>query len=234
MGGVVRAIGGAAKVIVPAINKVSDPFGISPIHNAMNDTLTGKSEAERAAAMAELDPGAKPVSVGYQGVTDDKGMLKDQFKLSGGDAYTKLAQERLATDTAAARNNASQGAAGAEANARTALATRGGLQGGVAARLAMQNQKNRMAAQQDVTAQQTRGQQDIASKQFDIGREAEQSNLAATRADQLARNQYNQANYAQQMQAWAAGKAGQAQLQGKAGKGDQGGLSGFTGKVLGK
>jgi hypothetical protein len=234
MGGIVRSIGGALGGVAGALG------GALPIVSpmlALTQKLTSGdiNQKEYNDQVAGLDPGARPGAVGFESITDNKtGQLKDQYKLSGGEGYSKLADERLATDTAQARNTAAQGQAGAQAQARTALSSKQGMTPAMAMRLAAQGQRDQMGAQQDITQGQVRGGQDVAAKQFDLGREAEKANLGSSIGDQQARNNFNMDRYKTQMGEWAAGKAGQSALEGSRPKSAKGGIMGGVGSILGK
>jgi hypothetical protein len=210
----------------------------APVAGILGGVLGGQGDRAKQdfdAQLASLDPGVAPEKINYEGITDNKtGELLDRYKLSGGEGYTKIAQDRLKQDIGSARNRIALQAAQAQANQRAQLASRGGLTPAMQARLAMQAQRDAMGNQQDVTSQDVSGQQGIMEKQFELGREGEKENLASRKADQLARNQFNVAKYGQQMQAYAAGKAGQASYAASRGKGEKGGVMGGVGSVLGK
>jgi len=138
-------------------------------------------------------------------LTDEKGNLRENFKLSDGSGYTKSAQDRLGTDIAKSRDEAALASAGAQGQARNQLASRGGLSGGMAALLANTAQTNQMNAQQDITGQNIRGQQDINKNTYDIGREAEKYNLG--NALQLGKSKYET-----DMKEWGANQTSNSML----------------------
>lgn len=227
MGGIVKSIGGIVNKALPIVAP-----GVALTKKMMEGGLSAKDFNDQ---IASLDPGQRPTASQFESITDNKtGLLKDNYKLSDGSGYSKLATDKLGTDIAKARDNAAAGGAQAQAQARTALASRGGITSGMAARLAMSGGRDQMAAQQGVTSQQVAGGQDIASKTFDIGREAEKANIGTMTQDQRERNMFNDSRYKAQMQEWAAGKAGQASMAGNQPKSAKGGVGGMVGGVLGK
>ena len=151
----------------------------------------------------------RPVTPDYFG---SDGMLKDQYQLSSGDDWSRLAKERLGTDIAGARNEATLSGAGAAQQARNALASRGGLSGGSAALLARQAMTDQSNAQQGITNTGVRGAQDIGMKQFDIGREAEKYNKGTALG-------LKQSTYDTQMKEWGASKSADAQAEAQNRKG---------------
>lgn len=155
---------------------------------------------------------AKPKDVSFVGLTNPDGSLQDQFKMSDGSGYTALANARLGTDVAQARDQAQMSAAGAGSAARDQLASRGGLSGGMAALLARNNQSDLINANQGISQKQIGAGQDIGAKQFDIGREAETSNVGALRGNQAALNDFTQNKYASDMAAYGANNTANAQL----------------------
>lgn len=187
----------------------------------------GKQEAH----LAQQQQMARPERVQFTGLTDQAGNLQDRFKLSGGEGYTAIANKRLQQDLAKGKEEAAAQAAGAQAQARNQLASRGGLGSGTAALLARQGMTDQLNALQGVTQKGIEGGQGIAEKQFDIGREAEKANVANLIGNQQALNQYNLGMYGQDMAAWGANQTANAQIRASKPKG---GILCGVGSVLGK
>lgn len=179
---------------------------------------------------------ARPGDSQYYGLTDDQGNLQDKYKLSNGDQYTQLAQNRLTQDLANSRDRASMQGAGNLANARNQMASRGGLSGGAAALLNRQSMTDQTNAQQGITGQGLQSQQNIGEKQFDIGREAEKTNLSNLIGDRQGLNSFNQNKYNQQMAEWAANQSANAMARNAphAKGGVLGGITQGIGSTLGK
>lgn len=173
----------------------------------------------------------KPEDIKFTGLGDQAGNLQDRFKLSGGEDYSRIAGEKLQLGTQDARDIAAKQAGTQEAMARQNLASRGGLSGGAAAILARQGQQSGMDAQQELTRKALGLEQDIASKQFDIGREAEKFNVGNLIGNERALNEFNLSKYANDMAAYGAGQSANAQIRASAPKG---GVLGGVGSVLGK
>lgn len=133
---------------------------------------------------------------------DESGNLKEKYKLSGGEGYTKLAQARLAQDISKAYDKAQLQQKSATGNALSNLAMRGGVGSGQRLALQRQGATDLLNAQQGVQQQNIQGQQGIGEKQFDIGREAERFNLSTLIGDRDRK-----------MQEWAAAQSANAQLQ---------------------
>lgn len=167
------------------------------------------AQAQAAAAQAQLNAG--PQRPDFKGLTGEDGQLLDKYKLSDGSQYGQIATNALNQQTAQGMNNAAQSNMGAQAQARTALATRGGLGGGAALRLAQSGQQNLANARQDVGSAAAQGAQGIQQKQYDIGREAEKANVGNLIKNQAGLNEFDLKKYGDQMQAWAADKSANAQ-----------------------
>ena len=152
-----------------------------------------------------------PKAPTFTGITDKDGNLDPKFKLSDGTGYAGIANAANQQGATNASNVAAQSNMGAQANARTALATRGGLSGGAALRLAETGQQNLANNRQDIQNTMMKNANDIQSKQFDITRQAEQGNIGNLVSNQSALNAFNLGQYKDQMQAWAADKSANAQ-----------------------
>ena len=154
----------------------------------------------------------RPEDIKYAGVTDEQGNLIDKYKTQmTGDKYAGIAGEALDRNTAAARGTAAAGQAGAEANARAALATRGGLQGGMASRLAQTGAQQQMLGQQNITSDMLKGKGDIQQKAFDVNAGAEKANLDLLTGDVANKQNFAQDQYKTKMAAWASENLSQSQ-----------------------
>lgn len=176
------------------------------------DLLNKQNEAEvqkQKTLQAQID--AVPKAPDFKGLTDTNGNLLPQFQMSNGADYKKMAEEQLHHTTTDAANQAVGQNMGTSAAARTALATRGGLGSGSALRLAEVGMANTANNLQDVRNAGIKSEGDIQNKTFDIGRQAETTNLQNQILNQGGLNAYNQNKYNQQMQSWAANKSADAQ-----------------------
>lgn len=201
----------------PNTNSLPGPGGSNQNSQSMQDQMqllqkqAQVAQAQRDAAQAQLNAG--PQRPDFKGLTDAEGNLMDKFKLSSGEGYKDIATQGLEQGKTKAMSEAAQSQMGANAAARTALATRGGLSGGAALRLAQSGAQNLANARQDIGRTGMEGAQKIAEKTFDIGRQAEQTNLENLIKNQAGLNAFDLQKYSEQMKAWAANKSADAQAQ---------------------
>lgn len=183
-----------------------------------------------------FDPGARPEAAAFLNpVTDfQNGTLNSAYQLSGPEAYIQAALAQQSAEENALGDKASSQAAGANTNALSQLASRGGLRGGSAQRLAMMSQRNVGQALQDVNMQGMQNRAQIGLQGEGMKRDTEKYNLGTKLGAMNSQNEYNANKYNQQMQAWAANKQAQATLAAGKGKGQSGGMMGGVGRTLGK
>lgn len=216
-----------------------------------------------------VDPGPKPVLGPYSSLRDkESGLLANpNYRLNAGpdinlntqgleqirgralstapSTWAGLMNQRQAIEEAQARSGLSQSAGSAQAQARAQLASRRGLGGGSAERLARGGARDLMAARQQA-AQKGAGdrmntaledekmrmdllkslpQMELAAldpqfKNKDIRLRTEQYNIDQALRDKYAEDQYNALKYQEDMKAYAA--AQQANAIGAAGGGKKG------------
>lgn len=156
----------------------------------------------------------KPKDIEYTGVTDQTGQLKDIYKTKyTGDKYKDIAGQALGQNIKGARNTAAQQAMGAQANARSQLAQKGGLQGGMASRLAQTGMQQQMLSNQQIGSDLAKGTSDIEQKAFDINAGAEKANLGLMVGDVANKQNFSMDKYKTQMADWAAQNLSAAQRQ---------------------
>jgi hypothetical protein len=157
---------------------------------------------------------ARPQDVKFEGVTDETGQLKDIYKTQfTGDKYKDIAGQALGQTTKGARQTAAQQAMGAQANARSQMAQKGGMQGGMASRLAQTGMQQQMLANQQIGSDLAKGRGDIEQKAFDINAGAEKANLALMTGDVGAKRDFSMDKYKTQMGEWASRNLSDAQKQ---------------------
>lgn len=178
----------------------------------------------------------RPDRIKYKGLTTEEGDLLDKFKLSNGADYENIAKGRLSQNISKGRDEAAKSGAGAAAQARNAMASRGGLSGGAAALLARQQMTDQSGAQQGLTQQDIGGQQDIGEKTWDIGREAEKFNLGNQIGDVGRRQSFNEGMYGQDMSEWGASQTADAMRKNapRPKGGVLGGITSGLGGIMGK
>lgn len=201
----------------PPTNSLPGPGGSNQNSQSVQDQMqllqkqAQVAQAQRDAAQAQLNAG--PQRPDFKGLTDAQGNLLPQFALSSGEGYKDIATQGLQAEKTKAMSDAAGAAAGRQAAGRTALATKGGLQGGAALRLAQSGAQDLANAQQGIGAQAMAGAQKIGEKTYDIGREAEKANLESRIKNQAGLNAFDLQKYSEQMKAWAADKSANAQAQ---------------------
>lgn len=171
--------------------------------------------------------------------------IRKRALTEGPSTWAALQNQRQALEEAQARTDAGAQAASAGAQARSQLASRGGLTGGSAERLAASNAKNLMRSRQQVGAQGALDRSNTALQdeqmrmdllktlpgmevqslqpQFQnrqMGMQAQQFNIEQALKDKYAEDQYNMAKYQEDMKSYAA--AQQANAIGGAGGGKKG------------
>lgn len=147
----------------------------------------------------------------------------------GPSAWAQMAQQKNASDIANQRSAAAANLNSAQAQARSQLASRGGLRGGAAERLALGGQTNLMTQRQNLGNQQNLnnlniGMQDEAQKtqllqqlpgmevqalqpqilNRQASLDTQKYNIGNALQDKYAEDQAKQTAYQQQMQSWAA------------------------------
>lgn len=243
-------MGGIAK-------KVVDPFNISGINK------------DKGGGNYSVNAGPKPVLGPYTNLRDSKtGLLANEnYRLNAGEdiklntqgldqirsratstgpsAWANLMNERQGIEDTQARSGLSQNAASAQAQARASLASRRGLGGGSAERLARSGSRDLMAARQGA-AQTSAGnrmntalqdeqmrmdllkslpQMELASLDPQFKNKAtrlqtQQYNIDQALKDKYAEDQYNMMKYQEDMKTYAA--AQQANAIGASGGGKKG------------
>lgn len=199
----------------PPNNSLPSPGGTNQNSQSMQEQMqllqkqAQVAQAQRDAAQAQINAG--PTRPDFKGLTDAEGNLMDKFKMSSGAGYKDIATAGLEQGKTKALDEAAQSQMGANAAARTSLATRGGLTGGAALRLAQSGAQNLANARQDIGRTGMEGAQKIAEKTFDIGRQAEQTNLENLIKNQAGLNAFDLQKYSEQMKTWAASKSADAQ-----------------------
>ena len=184
----------------------------------ISDTVIGNPEQERAMRdmYSELQGMQKPTAASYLRYTDDKGNFIDpNFQLQGGENWVQKAMKAQAAEEAALGNKASTQAAGAQAAQRSMLASRGGLRGGTAERLAKASQRDTAQALQDINMQGMQNRALTERQGEEMNRQAQQFNIGNRLQDIQGQNVYNANKYAQEMQAYGAGKSAMAGLGGQ-------------------
>lgn len=196
-GGIGGAIGGA----------IAGPMGIIPgavAGNNWGQITTGQlgvggqgpmwylPEPERPEFKSLIDPATGLLKDQYNVKLDERGLnaFRDRALSQGPSAWQNLALEKQKLDESALKDSTLQQGSSAAAQARSALASRGGLSGGAAERLAKDQMRNQMSGLQNVGFQ---GQQARAN----IGLQDEQMKnqfLQALPGQELAALQPQQFN----------------------------------------
>lgn len=196
-------------------------------------SLTDQNNARLSALIAGLDPGAAPQYADYKGLTDASGNLLPQYAAPDVSGYSSGMLSKQGIEQSGLLNSAAQAQGGAQAQARSQLASQYGLTGGAANRLAEMGQKNLLTADQGVAQQGAQQRADIANQQFQLNTNAANQNVGTQISNNQAQNAANLAKYQTQMQTYAAQKQAQATL-GAGIQGQKGGILGGVNKTLGK
>jgi hypothetical protein len=148
---------------------------------------------------------------GYSGVADANGRVLSQYQVDQGlaaQASPWAAMQRaqaLQTRMMEADNLANSGAASA-AQARTALAMRGGMTSGSAERLGQAQMREQMMGSQNLARQNMQQNLDIGSQDYQRNIENQRFNIQNSISDLNARNQYAMDTYRTRMSAIGAEK----------------------------
>jgi len=178
----------------------------------------------------------RPDDPTFQGLTNADGNLDAKYQLSSGDEYSQLAKDQLAQSQVQARDSNALEGTGASIAARNNLASRGGLTGGAAALMQRNQMENTMKGGQAITQAGIQGSNQIGMKQFDIGRDAEKTNLGNLVGNRKAENDFTQQRYATQMAEYGASQtADEMARNARRPKGGAvGGITQGIGGILGK
>ena len=224
-----------------------------------------------------IDAGPRPVMPEFQSLRDrETGLLANEnYRLNWGpeivadqralqalrgqalaapgtSEWERMARDRQALEQAGLRTGAEQRAATAASQARSSLASRGGLSSGAAERLQGQSLREALLAKQGVAAQGAQARADIGLQAEQMRRQdlgnlasqelaylqpqfqnrqgtlaAQQFNVEKALQDKYAEDQAKQLAYQEQMKSWAA--AQQANAISAAGQGKKGGGGGGGG-----
>lgn len=247
----------------PSWGEVGKMYGST--HGILGNIIGGKigesidkANGQEGAAGIGPDFGPEPTMPGFESQIDPAtGLLKKPYQLEygpeikadqrgieafrnralqeGPSAWQNLALKQQGLEEKSARENLAQQGASAAAQARSNLAMRGGLSGGAAERLAMNQARAGMAGQQQLGAQgaQARAnlalqdeqmrnqflsqlpQQDLAQANLAMQNRSgqlgvQEKNIAGALSDKQAQRQADLSKYQEQMKAYSAKQAGQA------------------------
>lgn len=213
-------------------------MGGSEVVRAAAKPISSKGDnAERKfqEQLAGLDPGEKPSAPSFSNLLDpNTGRLKDQYNLRDASAWRQASLGKLGQEELAGRDLAQQMGQTQAAQARSNLASRAGLSGGAAERLAAQGARSTAEQQQMATRQGAQNRAGLEVQTEGLNRQADQYNIGNALNEQKRQDDLKQQQYAQQMQQYAAAKQAQGILQAGQGKGQGGGFSGGVTKTLGK
>lgn len=212
-----------------------------------------RSDQELANAAMQLDPGDRPIAPLWTNLLDPKTkQLISEYQLGGkgtpyGDILARyreqafrapgekspeqmILEQRLGEAQASQLGGIATDQARNQALARSALASKRGLSGAAAERLALGSARDASMAAQDVRAagadkllgiqsNELQNRQDLFNRLAGIEQDVQQKNIQGALGEVNAARQKAQEDYQNQMAAWAAGKTGQATiLAGRGGK----------------
>lgn len=157
----------------------------------------------------------------YNGVLDQDGNLLGKYTLdpssyAAPSAWAGLQRQMLSQQRLAAQDDLAASGAGSAAQARTALAMRGGLSGGSAERLAQAQTREQMAGVQKLARDEAMGNLQVASDDYQNNQKIAQYNMANAIAGLNAKNDYEMSLYQERMK--AAGARDQANATRQSGK----------------
>lgn len=217
-GGVGAMFGGPAGLATGAAIGGNQNASNSEIGGAVMGAPFGPLGAIMGSQINKKAPGAQ-YNPDYSGVgqypgmispLDNSGALQDRFKIAGPEKYGSALQNQITWQQMQNQNQAVGGAAQGAANARSQLATHGGLDSGASERLAQQGALNQMQAMQKAGAgaagSRLEAATDVQNKKMGI----DQANLANTFNAQQAANKYNIDKINSDRQLWAAQQMAQA------------------------
>lgn len=177
----------------------------------------------------------RPDAITRKSRLDSKGeLMADVYKLKGPEEWQKAALAKQGLEEAQLNDKGMHQAAGAAANARSALASKGGLTGGSAERLAKSQMNDQISMGQSAARQGLANRADIGLESENKRSAAEKYNIEQALGERNAEDAFNQQKYQTDMQEWAAAKQGQATFGAGKGKGQSGGIMGGVSKVIGK
>lgn len=162
------------------------------------------------------------------------GSLQDQYKMKDASAWNQAMLNKQGQEELGARDLAQKMGQTQAATARSQLASRAGLRGGAAERLAGQSARSTAEQQQMATRQGADTRANVGVKTEELNRAADQMNISNALAGVANQNEMRQRKYEADMGEWAAGKQAKASMMAGKGKGQQGGIMGGVGAVTGK
>jgi len=181
-----------------------------------------------------MNPGARPEDIKRESRLGKDKLMEEVYKLKGPEAWQKAALAKAGEEEVAMRDLAATQSAGAAAGARSAMASRAGLTGGAAERLAKSQMLGQLSSQQNAARQAVQSRADIGLESENKRSGVEKYNIEAALGERNAQDQFAMQKYQSDMQEWAAAKQAQATFAAGKGKGQSGGVMGGVGKVMGK
>lgn len=189
------------------------------------------AEAANAAKQSKWDEFMGNVTKGpeFNSLLDQNtGLLKSQYQKAGGSAWQDMQLANQKVQQQAGLDQASKGAAAANAQAQSQLAMRGGLSSGARERIATGGAQNANLNKQNLYRQGEMARMGINTEAEKMNRDAQDFNIKAALGEQNAQRQNEQLKYQERMRALASGNTADAQAK----AGGSGGLLAQLGKFF--